>query len=329
LVHELGHTVAAHRFGIGVRRIRLVAWGGLAELESAPSKPTASLTVAAAGPAGSALCAAVFAALAAVTPAGSSMDVSFRFLAYANTAMTVLNLIPGNPLDGGRVLSAMVWGLTGSRSTGESAVRVGGWLSAGVLFGLAWAASRGVINIQIGPIWLVYVGAMLVAFSMAPTEVATARNRRSGAGPRTESVDVAPLADLGPVGQVPVGQMAEPIAATVSAHAPISEVFQRAGVSGFAVLVDSTGGLVGVVPLDWAASQLRARAAAAGAAFGSTAQLDVPSAEVALPIAALAAATPNEPLAVVEPRRAASASGLVLVMLAGRAQGIWRGQLPR
>ena len=332
LVHELGHTIAAHRFGIGVRRIRLVAWGGLAELDSVPSKPTAALVVAEAGPAGSALCAGVFATLAAVVPYGSPLDIPFQFLAYANAAMTVLNLVPGNPLDGGRVVAALVWGITGSRRDGEAAARAIGAASAVILLVLGWAAYSGRIDLPISPIWLVYLGAILFMFGGTPSESTLTAASANSAGRSTPLAEPELTVDLGPVGATTVASVAEPVAATVSVHAPISEVFLRAGTNGFAVLVDAGGHPVGVVPLDWAAQQL-AEAPPASAGGGSEWQRsqrrDDPSANWALPMPSIAVASPDEPLASVLPRQAHSASGLVLVMRAGHAVGVWRGNLPR
>jgi Zn-dependent protease len=333
LVHELGHTIAAHRFGIGVRRIRLVAWGGLAELDSVPSKPTAALVVAGAGPAGSALCAGVFATLAAVVPYGSPLDIPFQFLAYANAAMTVLNLVPGNPLDGGRVVAALVWGITGSRRDGEAAARAIGAASAVILLVLGWAAYSGRIDLPISPIWLVYLGAIL--FHVRRNAVRVDADRREcqlgwpidpfgGAG--TDGGSRSRRGDnrrqrRGTRGGNRVRSRTHFRGIPPSRYQRIRSVGRR----GAAIRLGSfpwTG-----PRSSWRRRHPGARAevlSGNGASDG-----DDPSANWALSMPSIAVASPDEPLASVLPRQAHSASGLVLVMRAGHAVGVWRGNLPR
>jgi Zn-dependent protease len=121
VIHELAHALVARAFGIQTRSIALFVFGGVATLESEPERPHVDALVALAGPAASAALAAL--ALGAlhvvdrVVPAGSA-DAAAAILAYviwANVVLAVFNLIPAYPMDGGRVLRALLWWLRGDR----------------------------------------------------------------------------------------------------------------------------------------------------------------------------------------------------------------------
>ncbi len=135
LLHELGHAFAADALGLRVRKVVIFLLGGVSEIDPA-RRPRDEFLVAAAGPAVSfALAAGLWAAL----PAADSDTVPgllIRLLLWSNIAVALFNVLPGLPLDGGRVLRAGVWGATGSRSR---ATRVGAWggrvLAAGLLVG--------------------------------------------------------------------------------------------------------------------------------------------------------------------------------------------------
>lgn len=138
LAHELGHCVAALRLGLPVRRVRLFLLGGLSEIVRTPRRPGHEGVVAAAGPLVSVLLAGAFGVVLLVIPAEGPVWFLVLQCAFANTAVAVFNLLPGLPLDGGRMLRAGVWAASGRRSTGTRAAVVGGWIVAGglVLWGL-------------------------------------------------------------------------------------------------------------------------------------------------------------------------------------------------
>ena len=168
LLHEIGHTIAARHFGIGVRRISLLFYGGAAELESAPPDPVSEFWVALAGPLASAGCAVAAVAghrFAIGAEAWLSADI-LGALAWANVAMVVINLLPGFPLDGGRVVMALIWWGSGNRSMAQRAVSYSGaglglaLLTTGALF-MWW--DRPLIGLPAW--WALIVGWFLVMAS--------------------------------------------------------------------------------------------------------------------------------------------------------------------
>jgi Zn-dependent protease len=113
LVHELSHSLVARGFGLPVRRILLYPLGGFSEIEQEPPTPGREFLVSAAGPVLSlALAAAGYGIIAAVDPRGLT-GLLIQQLVWANLLVGIFNLLPGLPLDGGRMLRAGVWKLTG------------------------------------------------------------------------------------------------------------------------------------------------------------------------------------------------------------------------
>jgi Zn-dependent protease len=137
LAHELGHCVAALRLGLPVRRVRLFLLGGLSEIARTPRRPAHEGVVAAAGPAVSVALAGLCWLMLLVIPSGGPVWLLVLQCAFANTAVGVFNLLPGLPLDGGRMLRAGVWALFGRRGFGTRAAVAGGWVVAGLL--VIWA----------------------------------------------------------------------------------------------------------------------------------------------------------------------------------------------
>ncbi|WP_227133133.1 site-2 protease family protein [Halorubellus salinus] len=108
-VHELGHAAAARRYGIETSAITLWILGGLASLERLPKEPGRELVIALAGPAASVVTGVACYAVLFVVPASApSVVFVLGFLAITNLTLTVFNLLPAFPMDGGRVLRAFL-----------------------------------------------------------------------------------------------------------------------------------------------------------------------------------------------------------------------------
>jgi Zn-dependent protease len=129
LLHELGHAIVARRFGIGVRAITLELLGGYTEMTTDSPNARADLSVSLIGPAVSAVLGVAALGLRAVLPDGGIPDQLAFQLAWSNLIVAAFNALPGLPLDGGRALRAVVWGLTGDRHRGSLAA---GWIGRGV-----------------------------------------------------------------------------------------------------------------------------------------------------------------------------------------------------
>ncbi|EHY87806.1 site-2 protease family protein [Saccharomonospora azurea] len=166
LAHELGHCVVALRLGVPVRRVRLFLLGGLSEVVRSPRRPAQEALIAVAGPAVSlALAAACWLLLLAV-PGGGATWLLVAQCAVANAAVGVFNLLPGLPLDGGRLLRAGVWAVHGARSIGTRVAVVGGALVAvsllvWALWGLAQDSDDRWLRLGVGVVtaWFVAMGA--------------------------------------------------------------------------------------------------------------------------------------------------------------------------
>ncbi len=112
LLHELGHAVVALRFQVPVRRITLFIFGGIAQIGAEPPNAWAEFLIAVAGPIVSLALAALFAVMQALTHDISPIFGLAKYLAYINFVLVLFNCIPGFPLDGGRVLRAVIWAVT-------------------------------------------------------------------------------------------------------------------------------------------------------------------------------------------------------------------------
>jgi Zn-dependent protease len=129
LAHELGHTAVARHLGLPVRRVVIFLLGGVSEIEHDPDRPRDEFLVAGAGPLVSAVLTVVSFGLYQVLAHNSLPGVLVALLIWGNLVVTVFNLLPGLPLDGGRLLRAGVWAAFGSRLT---ATRVGAWTGRAV-----------------------------------------------------------------------------------------------------------------------------------------------------------------------------------------------------
>ncbi|WP_103352847.1 site-2 protease family protein [Amycolatopsis sp. CA-128772] len=166
LAHELGHCLVALRLGIPVRRLRLFLLGGLSEVARTPKRPGDEGLVAAAGPAVSLLLGGFCGLLMFAVPADGAVWLLIGECAVANLAVGVFNLLPGLPLDGGRLVRAGVWAATGIRAKGtRAAVAGGGVVAAGLLVWALWGLATASpdrwlrLGVCVVTAWFVILGA--------------------------------------------------------------------------------------------------------------------------------------------------------------------------
>ena len=162
VLHELGHALAARRYGIGTRDITLLPIGGVARLDRMPEEPGQELAIAIAGPAVNVVLAAIFFVIARFTDGSSGLSLRMfpgegfaEQLVRVNIILVLFNMIPAFPMDGGRVLRALLAMRLGYYRATAIAARLGQGFA--VLFGLAamfWLAQPLLAVIAIF-IWMV------------------------------------------------------------------------------------------------------------------------------------------------------------------------------
>ncbi len=162
LFHELCHAIVGNRLGESIDRITLFIFGGMAHLKGEPRCAEDELKIAAAGPLSSLVLGLFFWLVANASAIGGSVTLFtavFRYLAYINVALAIFNLLPGYPLDGGRLLRAALWKRWGSIE--RATARAADWGRT-----LAWGLmALGVLEIfggaLVGGIWLIFIGLFL------------------------------------------------------------------------------------------------------------------------------------------------------------------------
>jgi len=199
LLHELGHSVIALRHRVPVRSITLFIFGGVAVIERDPETPRAEFEIAIAGPIVSALLALVFVVVQRGAPEGSAFASMAGWLMAINLGVALFNLLPGFPLDGGRVLRAFLWARSGSATAAtRTAARVGQWIAYGFI---ALGALR-VMGGDLGGLWLAFIGWFLVSASGSSIQQAAISDALAGLCARDVlSQDVARIRPEASVGE--------------------------------------------------------------------------------------------------------------------------------
>jgi len=181
LAHEVGHALVARRAGLRVRGITLWLLGGVAQLEDEPASPGDDLRVAIVGPAISLALAVGFGVAAAglaLLGAPALAVAVLGWLAVANVALAVFNLIPAAPLDGGRVLRALLWRRHGNRARAAVTAATAGQVAGGVL--IAYGLLGVLTGWGIGTLWTVLIGWFLVAAARQEREQTVIRHGLTG-----------------------------------------------------------------------------------------------------------------------------------------------------
>jgi Zn-dependent protease len=166
LAHELGHALVSKARHIEVVGITLLFFGGITQSRTETRRPSDEFLITVVGPLVNAALAGVFYVLAHATlPANRPLGETFDYLAYINFLVAMFNLLPGFPLDGGRVLRSIVWRVTGNQST---ATRVAGRVGQAVAVGLiAYAVVQMIRTGDLASLWLVIIGSMLLSGATA------------------------------------------------------------------------------------------------------------------------------------------------------------------
>jgi Zn-dependent protease/CBS domain-containing protein len=299
LAHELAHSLVARHYRLTVESITLFLFGGVSQLSGEVPSPSAEVAIAGVGPLTSLLLGGVFvggaALLAGTSPARASLPgvvlTSLAYLGFTNLALAVFNIIPAAPLDGGRLLQAVVWWRTGDRVRATIwASRVGqvlGWVFiAGGLY--AFFATE-----NFSWVWIALIGWFV-------TSGATAEARQAVV--------------IGELRGIRVGQIMTPQPATVPASMPVISFldgyFFRVRHQSFPVTNDSQDKVTGLVTLN--------RIREVPAARREQTLLG----DIACPLSDVATASPDESVADLIPRLTACSDQRALVFRDGNLVGI-------
>ena len=164
VAHELSHTFVGRAFGMPINRVTLFMFGGAAELEEEPKTPMTELVMALAGPMMSLFLAFVFSQLAGLEASGGPQAPLAMVLAYLgliNLLLAMFNMLPAFPLDGGRVLRAIIWMASGNRRRATRWASMAGEAFAVffIVAGIFLLLSTG----SLGGLWWVLIGLFLRA----------------------------------------------------------------------------------------------------------------------------------------------------------------------
>jgi len=161
LLHELAHSLIARRKGLEISGITLFLFGGVSKLTKEPQSALSELLIALAGPATSLALAAGFWILGQLSPFPIASAI-LRILGLINLMLAIFNLIPGFPLDGGRVLRAIIWQLSGNFSQATRIAALSGQ-GFGLLFIFIGIASfLGNPHRGLGDLWIAFIGWFLI-----------------------------------------------------------------------------------------------------------------------------------------------------------------------
>ncbi|HKL09989.1 MAG TPA: site-2 protease family protein [Clostridia bacterium] len=162
LIHELSHSLVARKYGINVDKITLFIFGGLAHLSRDAKTPEAELKISAAGPLASLGLfigfRAVYVVFSGILPIEPIAAIGL-FVSNLNLAIAIFNSVPAMPLDGGRMLRALIWKYSSSRNKGTKVANISGGVFANLLifFGILIVMQGNIIN----GIWLCMIGLFL------------------------------------------------------------------------------------------------------------------------------------------------------------------------
>src|SRR5437899_7791511 len=189
LVHELGHSLVAGARGIRVDSITLFIFGGVSNITREAPTARDEFLIAVVGPVTSLVLAGLFWLVGQVLPAGTALSAVASYLAFTNLLLGAFNIVPGFPLDGGRVLRSILWGTTGDMAR---ATRIASYVGQGVAFlMIAWGGSRLLAGGVFGGLWTAFIGWFLNSGAESSRQQLTVRNALDGV-PVTTVMDTWP-----------------------------------------------------------------------------------------------------------------------------------------
>jgi len=176
--HELSHSIVARHYNIPVQSITLFVFGGLSRISRDPTSAKQEFNVAIAGPLSSLFLAGCFRLIWHYSAGNEMVHAAAYWLWYVNLSLGLFNLVPGFPLDGGRVLRGIAWGITGdfTRAT-RIAANAGKFFAYLMIFVGIWQALNG--N-WVGGLWIAFIGWFLLSAAQESYAHVAVRNMLVG-----------------------------------------------------------------------------------------------------------------------------------------------------
>ncbi|MGH9335251.1 MAG: site-2 protease family protein, partial [Vicinamibacteria bacterium] len=199
IAHEIAHALVARMRGLPVRSITLFALGGVAQIEKEAADPRTEFWMGIAGPIASAVAGFLCLGLArtlgwvALAEPGTPLMAMLVWLGYINIALAIFNMVPGFPMDGGRVLRAAIWAITGN---GDRATRIasltGQFIAVGfIILGVVSFFRVGALD----GLWIAFIGWFLLEAARASYAQLEMRGRLRGVRTSDVMANDYPLVD--------------------------------------------------------------------------------------------------------------------------------------
>jgi len=223
--HELAHSYVAQKYKLTIESITLFIFGGVAQLKGDPPHPRAEFWIAIAGPLSSFFLSAFFYILMMSTAGGSKP--LFAYLAQINFIIGVFNLIPGFPMDGGRVLRSVIWG---KKKDYFYATQKASSIGRGIALFFIFFGLFSIFTGGMGGLWLMFIGWFLYSAAQASYQQATLQETLSGI--KVKDIMAKDIVPLNP---------------SVSLDEAVNQYFLRHGYGGFPVIDE--GKFLGIITL--------------------------------------------------------------------------------
>lgn len=223
--HELAHSYVAQKYRLTIESITLFIFGGVAQLKGDPPHPRAEFWIAIAGPLSSFILSAFFFILTMTTAGGAK--ALFAYLAQINFILGIFNLIPGFPMDGGRVLRSAIWG---KKKDYFYATQKASSIGRGIALFLIFFGLFSIFTGGPGGFWLILIGWFLYSAAQASYQQATLQETLSGI--KVKDIMVREMQTIHP---------------SISLDKAVDDYFLRYGYGGFPVI--DGGKFLGILTL--------------------------------------------------------------------------------